>query len=202
MRKFEVLLLALTLLPGALLFASPVGQPNDAAPAATGAQSQALPALPARKPSVSEEDRITREVRHELLMLPYYTLFDWLAFRVNGSTVELLGAVNTLGLKRDAVSVVKHIEGVDNVIDHIDQLPPSPMDNRIRRAVARAIFTWGSNWRYSESAVPSIHIIVKNGRVTLEGIVDNQADKDAAGIRANGVPGVFQVTNNLIVSKS
>ena len=194
MKQVTLLLLALMLLPSAPLFA----QQNDAA------QPEAKTALPARRPRnapVSEEDRITREVRHELVMLPYYSLFDWLAFRVNGTTVELLGSAHTVGLKSDAVNTVKHIEGVEKVIDHIDQLPPSPMDDRIRRQVARAIFSWGSNWRYGYSAVPSIHIIVKNGRVTLEGIVDNQADKDAAGIRANGVSGVFQVTNNLVVAK-
>jgi hyperosmotically inducible protein len=200
MKQVTLLLLALMLLPTAPLF----GQQNAAGTAATSAQPEAKPALPVRKPRnapVSEEDRITHEVRHELLMLPYYSLFDWLAFRVNGSTVELLGAAKTVGLKRDAVNAVKHIEGVEKVIDNIDQLPPSPMDDRIRRQVARAIFSFGSNYRYAYQAVPSIHIIVKNGRVTLEGVVDNQADKDAAGIRANGVSGVFQVTNNLVVVK-
>jgi len=146
-------------------------------------------------------ERIQKEVRHELVMLPYYRLWDWLAFRVNGSTVELLGDANSLGLKSDAVNSVKHIKGVQNVIDHINQLPPSSMDDRIRRQVARAIFNWGGLSRYSWSAVPSIHIIVSGGRVRLEGIVDSQPDKDAAGLRANGVPGVFEVTNNLRVVK-
>ena len=172
---------------------------------AQGKETNALPALPIHKPKnapVSEEDRLTREVRHELVMQPYYTIWDWLAFRVNGRTVELLGDAYSNGLKGDAVSSVKHIEGVENVIDHINELPPSPMDDRIRHQVARAIFNWGGLSRYSWSAVPSIHIIVKGGRVRLEGVVDSQQDKDAAGIRANGVSGVFQVTNNLLVVKS
>jgi len=182
-------------------------QPN-AAPAANAAAAQAedsIPALPAREPrgaAANEQERIAREVRHELVMQPYYTLWDWLAFRVHGSTVELLGDVDTVGLKRDAVNSIKEIEGVDKVIDHINQLPPSPMDDRIRKETARAVFGWADLSRYSWSPVPSIHIIVNGGRVRLEGVVDNQADKDAAGLRANQVPGVFQVTNNLRVVKN
>lgn len=198
----------LCLLISALLLASPVYAHSPAqqiapAPAAVApAQTQeAIPALPARKPKNNAEDRITREVRHELLMLPYYTIWDWLVFRVNGSTVELLGDTYTVGLKRDALNAVKHIEGVENVIDHINELPPSPTDNRIRHQVARAIFNFDGLSRYSWSAVPSIHIIVNRGRVRLEGIVDRQSDKDMAGLRANGVPGVFQVINDLRVVK-
>jgi hyperosmotically inducible protein len=178
---------------------------NPSAAAATPEQgSDAIPALPARKNKTapaSDEERIAREVRHELVMQPYYTLWDWLAFRVNGNTVELVGDTLNPVLKGDAISSVKHIEGVEKVIDHINQLPPSPMDDHIRHQTARAIFEWGGLSRYSWSAVPSIHIIVSGGRVRLEGIVDSQSDKDAAGIRANGVPGVFQVTNDLRVVK-
>jgi hyperosmotically inducible protein len=208
MKNGKLSLLALTLLLAMPLLAGSAPQQNDAAPAAVPAppQSQdAIPALPAHKPKnapVSEEDRISREVRHELVMQPYYTIWDWLAFRVNGGTVELVGDVNSLGLKSDAVNSVKRIEGVEKVVDHINQLPPSPMDDRIRHEVARAIFDWGNLSRYSWSAVPSIHIVVERGRVRLEGVVDSQQDKDAAGIRANGVSGVFQVTNNLMVVKS
>lgn len=201
----------LYLLASALLVASPLpvcsaAQQPDAAPVASRpAQTQEpIPALPARKPRnapATEEDRISREVRHVLVMQPYYTLWDWLAFRVNGSTVELVGDVNTVGLKRDAVNSVKHIEGVEQVIDHINQLPPSPMDDRIRHQVFHAISNWGGLSRYFWSAVPSIHIIVERGRVRLEGIVNSEADKNAAFIRANGVSGVFQVTNNLRVVK-
>jgi hyperosmotically inducible periplasmic protein len=184
-------------------------QQNDKAQAAVAAQMQtqnsdAIPALPVRKSKtapVNEEDRISREVRHELVMQPYYTLWDWLAFRVNGNTVELLGDVNSNGLKSDAVNTVKRIEGVEKVIDHINQLPPSPMDDRIRREVAHAIFNFADLSRYSWSAVPSIHIVVSTGRVRLEGVVDSEQDKNLAGMRANTVPGVFQVTNNLRVVK-
>jgi hyperosmotically inducible protein len=164
-----------------------------------------IPALPIHKPKnapVNEEDRISREVRHELVMQPYYTIWDWLAFRVNGSTVELLGYTYSNGLKSGAVSSVKHIEGVEKVIDHITELPPSPMDDQIRHKVARSIFNFSNLSRYSWSAVPSIHIIVSGGRVRLEGVVDSKQDKDLAGMRANQVSDVFQVTNNLHVVKN
>lgn len=207
MRNGKLYLFAFALLLALPVFARNAAPQSDKATAAASAQAQspdAIPALPAHKSKtapINEEDRISREVRHELVMQPYYTLWDWLAFRVNGATVELLGDANSNGLKRDAVNSVKRIEGVEKVIDHINQLPPSPMDDRIRQAVARAIFNWGGLSRYSWSAVPSIHIISSGGRVRLEGIVDSQADKDAAGLRANGVSGVFQVTNNLRVIK-
>jgi hyperosmotically inducible protein len=206
MKNLKLYLPGIALLLAVPVFASSAAQQDTPSPAAVAPApaQEAIPALPAVNPKnapANEEDRISRKVRHELVMQPHYTLWDWLAFRVNGSTVELLGDVYSPGLKRDAVSTVKHIEGVKNVIDHINQLPPSPMDDRIRREVARAIFHWGGLSRYSLPATPSIHIIVSGGRVRLEGIVDSQPDKDAAGIRANGVSGVFQVTNNLRVVK-
>ncbi|MGE5112017.1 MAG: BON domain-containing protein [Acidobacteriaceae bacterium] len=146
------------------------------------------------------EARIAREVRHELLMLPYYTLFDDLRFKVNGDAVELLGNVNNPTLKSDAENVVKKIEGVSKVDNKINVLPPSSMDDRIRRATARAIFSYDGLSRYGWEAAPSIHIIVNNGHTTLLGVVDSEADKNAAGLRANGVPGVFSVDNKLQVA--
>jgi hyperosmotically inducible protein len=145
------------------------------------------------------EDRITREVRHELVMLPYYGVFDNLAYRVDGATVTLLGQVTRPTLRSDAENVVKSIEGVEKVNNQIQVLPNSPMDDRIRMAEYRAIYGQPPLDRYALQAVPPIHIIVDNGKVTLEGVVASQADKDTANIRANGVPGVFGVTNNLRV---
>ncbi len=146
--------------------------------------------------------RIAREVRHELLMLPYYSLFDDLRYKVDNGTVTLLGNVNNPTLKSDAQNVVKKIEGVQNVDNKINVLPPSPMDDRIRQATARAIFSYDGLARYGWEAAPSIHIIVNGGRVMLLGVVDNAADKNAAGLRANGVPGVFSVDNQLQVANS
>ena len=144
-------------------------------------------------------DRVAREVRHELVMLPYYGVFDNLAYKVDGSTVTLMGQVTRPTLKSDAEKVVKDIEGVEHVNNNIEVLPLSPNDDRIRLAVYRAIFRDTSLSRYGLQAVPPIHIIVKNGHVSLEGVVANQADKNIANIRANGVSGVFGVTNNLRV---
>ena len=146
-------------------------------------------------------ERITREVRHELVMLPYYGVFDNLGYKVEGSTVILVGQVTRPVLKSDAENVVKRIEGVEHVKNEIEVLPVSPNDDRIRRAVFRAIYGDPTMDRYAIQAVPPVHIIVKNGHVSLEGVVASEADKNIAGIRANGVSGVFSVANNLHVEK-
>src|SRR5579862_3660352 len=131
---------------------------------------------------------IAREVRHQLVMLPYYGVFDNLSFRVDGSKVTLFGQVTRPTLKSDAGNVVKKIEGVTQVDNQIEVLPLSPMDDRIRFAEYRAIYGDPSlGTRYGYRALPSIHIIVKNGQVTLEGVVANQGDKNLINIRANGV---------------
>lgn len=147
------------------------------------------------------QDRITREVHHELVMIPQLTIFDNLAYKVDGGTVTLLGQVRNAVIKNEAERSVKGIEGVDRVVNDIEILPPSPMDDQIRLKVAHAIFGASSLFRYSLGAVPPIHIIVNRGHVTLEGVVDNQSDKDMAGLKANTVPGVFSVQNNLRAEK-
>jgi hyperosmotically inducible protein len=148
------------------------------------------------------EQRIAKEVRHELVMLPYYSIFDDLEYQVNGNTVTLLGAVVNPTLKSDAENAVKHVEGVSRVDNQIKVLPPSPMDDQIRRRVARAIYSQDGLYRYSMGAVPSIHIIVDHGHVTLKGVVDNQMDKTQARMAANQVPGVFSVQDQLQVANS
>src|SRR5215470_1135225 len=159
-------------------------------------------ATPSKADDTRQHDRITREVRHELVMIPQLTIFDNLAYKVEGNTVTLLGSVRNAVIKDSAAQSVKRIEGVDQVVNNIEVLPPSPNDDRIRLGVAHAIFNDSRLFRYSMGAVPPIHIIVKNGHVTLEGVVDNQADKDTAGIRANTVPGIFSVENNLRVENA
>jgi hyperosmotically inducible protein len=156
----------------------------------------------AANPGTKGDMDLANKVRHELAMLPYYSLFDELSFRVDGNRVTLLGEVVRPTLKSDAGRVVAHIEGVASVDNQIKVLPLSPFDNRIRMAEYRAIFGYASMYRYAMGALPSIHIIVDNGHVTLEGVVSNKMDKEIAGIRANGVSGVFSVTNNLVVAKS
>ena len=149
------------------------------------------------------EGKIAKEVRHEILMLPWYSLFDDIEFTVQGQTVTLSGFVTSehAGTKSDVEKVVKHIEGVDNVINNIRILPPSPLDNQVRRQVYAALARTGGLSRYFWEAAPSIHIIVENQRVTLAGFVNSEGDKNMATIAANTVPGVFQVTNNLRVVK-
>ena len=145
------------------------------------------------------QDRIVREVRHELVMLPYYGVFDNLSYRVDGSSVTLMGQVTRPTLKSDAGNAVKRIEGVERVDNQIQVLPLSPMDDGLRVAEYRAIYGHPGLDRYAMQAVPPIHIIMANGKVTLEGVVGTQSDKDTAGIRANSVSGVFSVVNNLRV---
>jgi hyperosmotically inducible protein len=156
---------------------------------------------PPQQPSAKSQERIVKEIRHELLMLPYFGVFDNIAFKVDGSAVTLLGQVVRPSLKSDAENAVKHIEGVDKVDNQIEVLPPSPMDDRIRIRLFRAIYQFPSLQKYALGVQKPIRIIVKNGHVTLEGVVDSEADKNLAGIRANGVPGIFSVTNNLQVVK-
>lgn len=154
------------------------------------------------QPSAKSQDRITREVRHELVMLPYFGVFDNIAYKVDGSTVTLLGQVVRPSLKSDAENVVKRIEGVEKVDNQIEVLPPSTMDDRLRIRLFRAIYQFPGLEKYELGVQKPIRIIVKSGRVTLEGVVDSEADKNLAGLRANTVSGVFSVTNNLRVVKS
>jgi hyperosmotically inducible protein len=146
--------------------------------------------------------RIIKEVRHELVMLPYYGVFDNLAYKVDpDGTVTLLGQVARPVLKSDAENSVKRIEGVPRVVNNIEVLPTSFEDDRIRREVYRAIYGNPALNEYQLRAVPPIHIIVKNGHVTLEGAVARTMDKQIAGVQANSVPGVFSMTNNLLVDE-
>jgi hyperosmotically inducible periplasmic protein len=158
---------------------------------------------PAGAISQKSLDRIYKEVRHELVMLPYYGVFDNLAYKVDADgTVTLLGQVANPVLKSDSENVVKRIEGVTKVVNNIEVLPTSINDDQIRRAAYRAIYGNSVLSQYQLRAVPPIHIIVKNGQITLEGVVAREMDKNIAGIQANGVHGAFSVTNNLVVEET
>jgi len=161
-----------------------------------------LPGLAQNAASPKAEERISKEVRHELLMLPYLTTFDNLAYKVNGYDVTLAGQVVNPVLKSDAQNAVKRIEGVEKVDNQIEVLPVSPMDDGLRRRLFRAIYGYPPLQRYAMPVVKPIRIIVKNGHVTLEGVVDSDSDKNMVTIRAKSVPGVFSVDNNLTVTKS
>lgn len=161
-----------------------------------------LPLPGQREVTPKAEAHIQKAVRHKLVMLPYLTAFDNLAYKVDGYDVRLSGQVVNPTLKSDAENAVKGIEGVEKVDNQIEVLPVSPMDDGLRRRLYRAIYGYPALQRYALPVLKPIRIIVKNGNVTLEGVVESQSDKNVAGLRANGVSGVFSVTNNLVVSKS
>jgi hyperosmotically inducible periplasmic protein len=143
-----------------------------------------------------------RKIRKELVTLPFYGVFDNLAFKYEEGVVTLYGQVSRPTLKKDAARVVERVAGVDQVVNKIEVLPLSNFDDRIRIAVYRAVYRQPGIDRLSLQAVPPIHIIVKNGNVTLEGVVANKGDATRAFIAANGVPGVFSVKNNLRIEKN
>jgi hyperosmotically inducible periplasmic protein len=167
-------------------------------------RAAAIPAAVQQSPTRDNahfEELLKNEVHHQLALLPYYSIFDNLEYSIDGTTVTLQGQVVHGVIKGDAESAVKKIEGVEKVVNNIEILPPSPDDDQIRRAEYRSIYGFGPLEKYAWSSVASIHIIVKGGHVTLEGVVDNQSDKDAAYLRANSVANVFSVANNLKVVK-
>lgn len=146
-----------------------------------------------------EQQRISKKVRHELVMLPYYGVFDNLEYKVEGDTVTLYGQVVRPSTREDAERRVARIAGVNHVVNNIEVLPPSSFDDEIRVRAYRRVFNMGSLYRYAMGSNPSIHIIVNHGRLTLEGVVSSEMDSRLAYIAASGVPGVFSVTNNLRV---
>ena len=147
----------------------------------------------------AEATSLAPQVRHELAMLPYYSVFDNLTFQVEGTKVSLGGQVTRPTLRSAAERVVQRVDGVSEIVNDIDVLPVSSHDDRIRRAVYRAIYRQPVLSRYAIQAVPPIHIVVANGEVTLEGVVNSSMERAIAGLQANGVPGVFSVVNNLLV---
>jgi hyperosmotically inducible protein len=159
-----------------------------------------LAAAAPKEVSPQAVERIQREVRHEILMLPYFDVFDNITFKVEGYDVTLSGQVVRPTLKTDAERVVKAIEGVEKVDNQIEVLPVSPNDDRIRIRAYRAIYGYSALQRYALPVIKPIRIIVKNGHITLEGVVDSEADKNLVNMRARGVSGSFSVTNNLMVS--
>jgi hyperosmotically inducible protein len=186
---------------GMLVASAVVASATDA-----GAEFPSLPA--ASDPSSSNPGpsgpagaSLVDRVRHEMRMLPYYSVFDDLSFRVDDSTVILMGQVTRPVLKTDAEAAVKHLAGVTKVDNQIEVLPLSDFDHQIRLKTYFAIYGFGPLQRYGLGSWPSIHILVKNGQVTLKGVVDSEADRNLVYIRANQVPGVFSVTNGLLVDK-
>lgn len=190
---------ALLLLTCSILFAAPVPTPARprSAPSPPAVVSSAQHHnVTATQREYNTEVALAKEVRHQLVMQPFYTVFDNLEFKINGEEVTLMGQVVNPALKPDAASAVKHIEGVTSVKNEIQVLPPSPDDNRIRIAEYRAIYSAPGFEKYATQAVPPIHIIVDLSHVTLTGVVANQMDKTLAITRANQVPGVIGKVND------
>lgn len=145
--------------------------------------------------------QLEQKVYKKILTMPYYDVFDNIKFEVEGSTVTLYGKVYSLGLKSRAENIVKRIDGVENVVNNIENLPPSSFDNRIRRQLVREFARGGSLYRYLQGPQPSVRLIVENGRVSLEGVVAHRGDYALADILTKGIPGVFEVNNNLVIEK-
>lgn len=160
-----------------------------------------LPIQAAVPTAPSTEERISKSIRKELLTMPFLTIFDNLSYQIDGDTVHLYGQVIRPTLKSNAANRVARLEGIAHVNNQIEVLPLSPFDDRVRVAVARAVYGQPALNRYALGANPSIRIIVKNGNVALEGVVNDTGDRNIANIQANGVFGVFSVTNNLRVEK-
>jgi BON domain len=159
----------------------------------------AVPAIAQRGRTVVTNPQLARKVRHELVTLPYYGVFDNLAYSINGGTVTLFGQVVRPTTRSDAANRVKRLEGVSQVINNIKVLPLSGFDNDLRIRTYRAIARTGGLDRYLRGTNPSIHIVVDRGRITLEGVVSNSGDRNLANVAARGVSGSFSVTNNLRV---
>ena len=151
--------------------------------------------------STAQRIRLANQVRHELVMLPFYSVFDNLLFQVDGHAIILSGQVSRPTLKADAERVVRRVEDVETVVNHIEVLPHSAHDDEIRLAIYRALYGHAALNRYVLHSVPPIHIIVRRGNVALEGAVATATEKQIAGMLANGVSGVFSVTNNLRVDE-
>lgn len=154
----------------------------------------------AKSSTAADATALETQIRKELLMLPYYGVFDNLAFSVNGETVTLFGHVTRAAIRKDAERRVSKVEGVERVINRIEVLPPSPRDDEIRLAAHRAVFGTGGFYRYGLGVNPGIHIIVNRSRITLEGVVANKGDRQLAFLAAKGVSGAFSVTNNLRIA--
>jgi hyperosmotically inducible periplasmic protein len=164
------------------------------------AATMATMAHPATEPvSEKAQARIVKEVRHEILTLPYFDVFDNINFRLDGYNITLMGQVTRPTLKSDAERAIQGIEGVESVNNQIEVLPLSPNDDRLRVALYRTIYGYSALQRYALPVIKPIRIIVKNGNVSLEGVVNSEADKNLVKLRANGVHGAFSVTNNLSV---
>lgn len=196
MRRFAVLL-TLT----ALLFSSPgfsVGT-RQAAPQVRAMSAQSASAYKSPKPDDRYPSALSREIRHQIQVLPFYSVFDSINFTLEGGKVTLTGQVVRRTLKEHAEAAVRSIEGVTVVVNQIEVLPVSPSDDDLRDAVYRAVYEDPTLARYAIVNIPPVHIIVKDRNVALEGSVESASEKALAATRASSVANVRSVKNNLMV---
>jgi hyperosmotically inducible protein len=187
---------------GLVSFAVVAGAQSAQPPMSNQSMSNQPAQAPSETLSPAAQAKIMQALNHALIMLPYYGVFDNLVYQLDGRTVILTGQVTNPSLKPDAARAVKKVEGVEKVINNIEILPPSPMDQQIRERVKQAIYGgYGPLFKYSRNPNPPIRIIVKNARVTLEGVVDSEGDKNLCTLRVNQISSVMSVTNNLRVVK-
>ena len=191
-----------TVVVGLVSFAVVAGAQSAQPPMSNQSMSNQPAQAPSETLSPAAQAKIMQALNHALIMLPYYGVFDNLVYQLDGRTVILTGQVTNPSLKPDAARAVKKVEGVEKVINNIEILPPSPMDQQIRERVKQAIYGgYGPLFKYSRNPNPPIRIIVKNARVTLEGVVDSEGDKNLCTLRVNQISSVMSVTNNLRVVK-
>jgi hyperosmotically inducible periplasmic protein len=164
-----------------------------------GVAGQTVPFRNSAKPPENGASNLSREIHHQILALPFYSVFDSINFTLEGRKVTLTGQVLRRSLKENAEGAMRSIEGVDTVVNQIEVLPASPADDDLRRAVYRALYEDSTLERYAVQNVPPVHIIVKNGSVALAGSVESLSDKNLAGARASAVPKVTGVKNDLVV---
>ncbi|HEX8354197.1 MAG TPA: BON domain-containing protein [Pyrinomonadaceae bacterium] len=153
----------------------------------------------AAAPTEQAGEQLAKKVRKELVTLPWYGVFDNLAYQIDGSTVTLSGQVVQPSTRKDAERRVRRLAGVERVVNNIEVLPLSSFDDGIRVSAYRTLFGWNSPlFRYGRGTNPSIHIVVERGHLTLEGVVSTEGDRRLANMLVNSIPGVFSVTNNLV----
>jgi hyperosmotically inducible protein len=200
----SLIIMVMTLCLAMIGSANPAPTPSGASSVFGQQPGAAQSQMSSEALSPEAQQKLIKKIQSALIKLPYVDAFDNIAFELQGRTVTLLGSVTSAHsqTKQDAERAVKKIEGVEKVINNIEVLPPGPLDDRLRRQVYNAIYSYGPLFKYSTNKVnPPIRIIVKGGHVTLEGVVDNETDKNLCTLRANQVPGVLSVTNNLRVVK-
>lgn len=184
---------------GAVLAALVIGIAPQMLPSASGNVTAQTRNYTGNSGSAQSGAQLAKQVRRKLVTLPYYGVFDNLAYSINGGKVTLFGQVVRPSTRSDAERSVSRIAGVTQVVNNIEVLPPSGFDDSLRINTLRALQRAGGLYRYFMGGNPSLHIIVDRGHITLTGVVGSKFDRQLAYMTARGVSGAFSVTNELRV---